>query len=212
MNSANQVLCSLLLLCSCANFHIVEEGRFYRSGQMSAEALRETIEEYDIQTVIRLRGAHGPSFPLTYQPVVEMGIDFVSLPLKAHRYPTKRELLALWEVFQSVDYPILVHCRAGADRTSMASAIYVLQTTDDFDLAMGQMAFLPYFHLGWFSADCMDEMFAMYEPFHGRLAFPDWVRSEYHYPGMEEAEPPLEETQNAAPVPDRELSPSDNRK
>ena len=67
MRSAIQVFCALLL-CSCANFHIVEEGKVYRSGQMSAEALRETIEEYGIQTVIRLRGAHGQSFPLTYQP------------------------------------------------------------------------------------------------------------------------------------------------
>ena len=37
------------------------------------------------------------------------------------RFPTKAELLKLWEVFETVKYPVLVHCRAGADRAGMAS-------------------------------------------------------------------------------------------
>ena len=189
MNPTIQVLVvgALLLLCSCTNFHVVEEGRFYRSGQMSAEQFREAIEKHGIRTVVRLRGG-GDSFAMTYQPVVEGGIDFVHLPLSARRFPTRTELLRLWEIFETVKYPVLVHCRAGADRTGLASTVYMLQRTGDFDEAMGQLAFLPYWHLGWFATDCIDEVFAMYEPFHGDLSFPDWVRTEYRYPGMEEVE------------------------
>lgn len=182
-------------LCACTNFHVVEEGRFYRSGQMSAKQFQQTIDRYGIRTVVRLRG-RGSTFRETYKPVVESGLDFVLLRLSARRFPTRAELLGLWDIFATVEYPILVHCAAGADRTGMASTIYVLQRTGDFDQAMGQLAFLPYWHLGWFSVDCIDEVFAMYEPFHGKMSFPDWVREEYRYPGMTDREGPY-------PLPDR---------
>lgn len=184
-----RILCvaGILALCSCTNFHVVEEGRFYRTGQMSVEQFRETIEKYEIQTVMRLNGG-GPSYLETYQPVVEYGLDFVHLPLSANRYPRKDELLGLWEAFETIEYPVLVHCRAGADRTGMASTIYVLQTTGDYDEAWGQLDFFPYLHLGWFGTDAIDEVFKMYKPFHGQMSFPDWVRNEYSYPGMPETD------------------------
>ncbi len=39
------------------NFRVVEEGKLYRSGQLSLDALQRTIKEYQIKTVISFRYA-----------------------------------------------------------------------------------------------------------------------------------------------------------
>src|SRR5690606_10865114 len=93
---------------------------------------------------------------------------------------------------------MLVHCKAGADRTSLASAIYVLQRTGNLELARGQIALLPYFHVGcdtWRLGAVLD----LYEPFHGEVPFPEWVREHYSYPGMAEKEGTAEPEATAEP-------------
>ena len=37
------------------NFHVVEEGRFYRSAQLDTNKLEKKIKEYNIKAVINLR-------------------------------------------------------------------------------------------------------------------------------------------------------------
>jgi hypothetical protein len=45
------------------------------------------------------------------------------ITLSAKRYPHPGEIGRLIEVFDHTDYPVLIHCAAGADRTGLASAI-----------------------------------------------------------------------------------------
>ena len=40
------------------NFHAVEDGRFYRSGQLSKDVFTRTIQTYRIKSILNLRGAH----------------------------------------------------------------------------------------------------------------------------------------------------------
>ena len=169
-------------VCGCSNFHVVEPGRVYRCAQLSADGLRDVIADYGIRTVLRLRGGQAgqPSFEQTHGPVTEAGIDFAHVPLSAYRYPTAAELLELWAVFERAEYPVLLHCRAGADRSGLASAIYVLQRSGDLHRALEQLHAFPYLHLGWGGTDKLDEVFEMYEPYQGVLRFDEWVR--YAYP------------------------------
>src|SRR5580658_5771176 len=46
----------VLHLAARHNFHSVSEGRVYRSAQMNAYTLAETIREQGIRTVVNLRG------------------------------------------------------------------------------------------------------------------------------------------------------------
>ena len=41
---------------SCLNFHVVEEGKLYRSAQPSKTELQEIVRKYKIKTVVDLRG------------------------------------------------------------------------------------------------------------------------------------------------------------
>ena len=176
-------------LSACANnLHAVEEHRVYRAAQPDWYHLRTWIWRYDLETVVRLRGgdAEDEDWGDETDEVKAAGIDFVQVPLSATRFPDKAQLLNLCEVFDGARYPLLLHCRAGADRAGMASAIYVLMRTSDLALAREQLALLPYGHTGWGGTSKLDQVLDMYEPWHTVLPFREWVRQVYERPENDE--------------------------
>ena len=52
------------------------------------------------------------------------GVIFYDFPLNATRRPTRRQLLTLIDTLKTCPYPLLIHCKSGADRTGLASALY----------------------------------------------------------------------------------------
>jgi len=178
------VLLPALPPAACTNFHVVEPGRFYRSAQVNRYQLEQWIDRYDLKTVVSLRGGSSghPGLEASRSAAANKGIRFVQHRLRARRYPTKAELLGLWKVFAEGEYPMLVHCESGVDRSGLASGLYLLWRTNDLDQAEGQLDFLPYWHTGWFGSYKLDRVFEMYRPFHGKLSFPEWVEREYRIP------------------------------
>ncbi|MBX3018476.1 MAG: tyrosine-protein phosphatase [Bdellovibrionaceae bacterium] len=110
------------------NFEEVDPGRFYRSAQLTPEEMEEAIKKYGIKTVVSLRGA--PEHAPWYQPQVDVleknGVKFEKLWWTAEHFPAKEELIRFEDILEKGDYPILVHCRAGSDRTGEATAIYAI--------------------------------------------------------------------------------------
>ncbi|MHC5065575.1 MAG: protein-tyrosine phosphatase family protein [Planctomycetota bacterium] len=173
-----------LFLCSCLNFHAVEEGKLYRSAQPSAEELDEIIDKYDIQTLLFLRiGGEGrEGYDTSSGAAEKAGVDFVWRRMSARRFPSAEELLGLWETFENAEYPMLLHCRGGSDRSGLASAIYFLHEHDDLEAAKEQLAFWPYMHTGLIGTFKLRQVLDMYEPYHGVIPFPRWVRDHYNPP------------------------------
>lgn len=178
----------LILVCaaltSCGNFHVVDPGHYYRCGQLSADGFRDVIEDYGVRTVIRLRGGTPGTdgFEATHTPAKEAGAAFVHIPMTARAMPPKAVLVNLWEAFETAERPILVHCKAGADRTGLASAIYVLHQTGDLRAAREQLHVFPYLHAGWGSTEAMDRVLDMYAPYAAALDFGSWAREVYEDP------------------------------
>ncbi len=162
----------------------MEAGRFYRSAQVNRHQLEQWIDKYDLKTVVSLRGgsSNNPDLVASRTAAANKGIRFVQHKLRARRYPTKAELLGLWKIFAEGDYPMLVHCQSGVDRSGLASGLYLLWRTNDLDQAEEQLDFIPYWHTGWFGSYKLDQVFEMYRPFHGTLSFPEWVEKEYRTP------------------------------
>lgn len=179
---------ALLPIGGCVNLHTVVDGQFYRSGQPDEERMKSWVWRYQIETVLRVRNSsyEDETFQATYQPTVAAGIDFIAVPLSAKRFPERESLVRLCEVLETARYPMLVHCRAGADRTGLVSAIYVLSRTGDLDRARDQLSFVPYLHLGWFGLDKPDLILEMYEPWYPKMTFYDWARTVYEKPPNDE--------------------------
>ncbi len=110
------------------NVHTVEEGVFYRSGQLSADHLAATIKRYGIRTIINLRGA-APGQQWYEQEIAtarNLGVVHIDLSMSADEVPDAETLARLILYMRESPKPILAHCKAGADRSGLASALYLL--------------------------------------------------------------------------------------
>jgi len=91
---------------------------------MPATALARTIREYRIKTVLNLRGPNPDSS--WYSPERETslaaGATQVDIPMSSCLWMTRDQLKTLIETFDSAEYPMLIHCAWGSERTGLASA------------------------------------------------------------------------------------------
>ncbi|TCK30796.1 uncharacterized protein (TIGR01244 family) [Ancylobacter aquaticus] len=155
------------------NFHTVVADELYRSAQIDADQLAGLKAEYGIATVINLRG---PSSKPWYQREVAtsraLGITHVDFQLSAGRELTQPQVEALIALMRRSPKPILVHCRGGADRSGIASALYLASIAKaGEEPAEWQMSlFYGHFPIPFFPAWAMDQTWERIEPW---LGFPD---------------------------------------
>lgn len=173
------LLWSLLpvLLCGCTGFRQVCPD-VYRSPQPGEDQLARRIADHGIRTVVCLRGFGDPAAS-SARATEGAGAKFWSVPMSATRLPTPDTLLALWQVADTAARPLLLHCRAGVDRTGLAAAIVVLHDTGDLAAARAQLALVPNGHVDAFGTGAMDEVLDRYEPHAATMPFPVWVSDVY---------------------------------
>ena len=109
------------------NVGVVDPGRVYRSSQPRGR-LDRLIHEHELASVLNLRGG-APTDPFYADEVRATraaGIDFYDFPMSPSRRPWRRELLTLIDFFGRCKYPLLIHCKSGADRTGLASGVYLM--------------------------------------------------------------------------------------
>ncbi len=156
------------------NFHAIERGTAYRSAQLDSTTMRLVLDEYDIKTVINLRGENPERvwYVREREAVNEAGATLVDIAMSAHSLPPREKLLALYDTFQTAEYPILMHCQAGADRSGAAAAIWrMVMRGDSREDAAWQLS--PLFGHITAAAPEMDELVAMFEPSR------EWIVEEY---------------------------------
>lgn len=127
------LLLGCLLLCQSfrfkANFHEVDKDKFYRAGQLNEKELKEIISKHKIKTIINLRGEAQNSdwYEVEERLSTDNNINLVNIHMSAKYIPHKDNLIKLLDTFETAERPILIHCKAGADRTGEASAIYQME-------------------------------------------------------------------------------------
>lgn len=128
----NLIYAFLLIFCFSAhaglvdNVHVIQPGVFIRSAQLDESTLENLVKKEGIRTIINLRGA-GPGkdwYESELNVVRRNNIDLVDIGMSADRLPHKKDLIKLLDTFRDAKRPMLVHCRAGVDRTGEASAIF----------------------------------------------------------------------------------------
>ncbi|MEZ0171161.1 tyrosine-protein phosphatase [Microvirga sp. TS319] len=153
------------------NFHPVIAGEVYRSAQPTPEALAGYIKEHRIRSIINLRGSNSGAdwYDAEVAAAKALGLahyDFgmsARKPLDQHR---AQELIALMEKSEK---PVLIHCQGGADRSGLASALYVAAIAKAGEEAAERQISLRYGHISlpMTAAYAMDETFEALEPWLG---------------------------------------------
>jgi hypothetical protein len=170
------------------NFHTVLPGRVYRCCQPTPRAIEEMVAKHGIRTVVNLRGMCNP-FPWYLdeaRATARLDICQEDICFSAGRLPSRAELRRLIEVFDRCDYPLVLHCRRGADRTGLAAAIVLLlQTDQSLADAVGQLG-PRYGHVALGRPASLDRFLDLYADWlrawgrtHTRAAFRHWALQEY---------------------------------
>jgi protein tyrosine/serine phosphatase len=108
-----------------ANFHTIVSGEAYRSGQMNAVQLSRVIESYGIKSIVNLRGTNAPA---VYQGEMEtakrLGVKHYDFSLSAIDEISMPQMDEIIRTLREAPKPVLIHCKAGSDRTGLVSALY----------------------------------------------------------------------------------------
>jgi hypothetical protein len=170
------------------NFHTLVPGRVYRSAQLSKAQLEQKLRANAIRTVVNLRGNCDPTpWYLEESRVTNrMNVCQEDICFSAGHLPSVYEVRRLVEVLDRTDYPILLHCRRGADRTGMTAAIVLLlQTPATLRQARFQLG-LRYGHVALGRPANLDGFLDLYEAWlqsegltHSPAVFRQWLLNGY---------------------------------
>jgi hypothetical protein len=118
-------------------------GRFYRSGQMTAEGFAEAVARFHLRTIINVQDDFpDPDIALRFwgggtikesELCRRLGVRYVQLApdlISRRRVGVDRprcidQFLELMD--QESTYPALIHCKAGLHRTGILSAVYRME-------------------------------------------------------------------------------------
>ncbi len=175
------------------NRHTVIPGRVYRCAQPSESDIRELSKKHGIRTVINLRGiALVPDAPESRWYLAEatanhaQNISQEDITFSANRLPPPGELRRLIEVLDRTEYPVLIHCKRGADRTGLTSAVVLLLQTDATLSEARRQLWPRYGHFRFGRTAAIDEFFDRYEAWltakeieHTPARFREWATTVY---------------------------------
>lgn len=169
------------------NRHRVGAGRLWRSGQPAPHQITRMARD-GVRTLVCLRGEpeYG-SWPLAQERCGALGLDLRTITLRSRAAPEPGTILELKRIFETIQYPALIHCKSGADRAGLAAALYlVFQEQVAPAEAMRQLA-LRYGHVRQAKTGILGQFFRAYLDAATRapIGFEDWVRTRYDPAALE---------------------------
>lgn len=176
-----------LMLMDHGVFRLVYQNRHrlgdkaWRSAQPAPHDIAQ-LKRMGIHTVVNLRGASlSSSYWLEQAACRRHGLVMVDCVLRSRAAPSVAELLAVRDVLERVTYPILVHCKSGADRAGLMSVIYMhVVEGQPIEQAVRQLS-LRYGHIRQADTGVLDHFFDCYiaDNIREPIAFYDWVETVY---------------------------------
>lgn len=150
------------------NVHAVIPGELYRSAQLTEAQIKTMREKYGIKSIINLRGENkgSPWYDNELKASQNLGIEHMDFRMKSSRLLNYEQVQKLVQMMRDAPKPLLVHCMAGADRTGLASALYLAEIAKKGEEAAESQLSLRYGHMPfwWSRTQAMDNTFEYLEP------------------------------------------------
>jgi protein tyrosine/serine phosphatase len=125
------------------NFHWVSPG-FARANQPSPKQIAR-YARMGFKTILNLRGASPTGYyALEREACLEHGLTLIDAPHGSREPPRKERIHRARELFATIEYPALMHCKSGADRAGIMGVLY------------------KYFHLGQPIAEAIEQLSGKY--------------------------------------------------
>ncbi|WP_394707335.1 tyrosine-protein phosphatase [uncultured Celeribacter sp.] len=155
----------------------------WRSNQPSPKRI-ERYAKMGIKTILSLRGEKEVSFSLLERQACETyGITLVTTNKAAARGALSgKDYVELIDLLASLEKPFLIHCKSGADRAGLASALYLLHCEGASIQEAKKMLSWRFLHLKSTKTGILDYILRLYEKdlnTNGPIPIRDWFLTRY---------------------------------
>lgn len=167
------------------NFHEIAPGVF-RSNQPGHARLK-AMRDRGITTVLTLRGvSHSAHYLTEAASCRELGMTLEATTMHARAAASREDLQALIALFKRIDRPFVMHCKSGADRAGIASAIWLMVMEGEPVERARRMLSPRYFHIRNGKVGILDYTLDCYAAANTRapITFEDWVNEAYDGPAI----------------------------
>lgn len=156
-------------------------GGMFRANQPSPKRIKQLANE-GVKTILNLRGHSDKGYyALEKEACAAHGITLVDFRMYSRDTPKKESIHGLRALFESMEYPVLMHCKSGADRTGITGVLY-----KHFHLGMPiaeaiEQLKIKYLHMSAGKTGMLDFFFNDYLAYAADhdISFIDWVDTVY---------------------------------
>lgn len=162
------------------NFHWIDED-MARANQPAPRHIAQ-YAAMGFKTIINLRGESPTGyFALEAEACAAHGLALVNAPTGSREAPPKARIHRAKEIFETIAYPALMHCKSGADRAGLMSVLYLhFRKGVPIEQAMEQLS-LKYLHVKAGKTGMLDFFFETYLADNAKrpMPFMQWVDEVY---------------------------------
>lgn len=164
-----------------SNFHWIEPGQMARANQPSPQAIARYARE-GFKTVLNLRGKSDTGFyALEREACEQHGLTLIDARMHSREPPSREQIRRARELFETIQYPALMHCKSGADRAGVMAVLYKhFKMGAPIAEAVEQLS-LKYLHVRQGKTGMIDFFFQTYlsETRESGKPFLAWVEEDY---------------------------------
>lgn len=135
-----------------------------------------------VKTILNLRGDRDcGSYWLEKTACERLGVALVNFQVRSRAAPSKEELRGARDVLERIEYPVLLHCKSGADRAGLMSVLYRhIRLGEPISEAKRELSW-KYGHIRQSDTGVLDAFFERYlsDTRDRPMAFFDWVEQVY---------------------------------
>lgn len=163
------------------NFHWIEPGVMARSNQPSPQHLAR-YAALGFKTILNFRGKSDTGYyELEREACERLGMSLIDLRLRSREPPSQEAIHRCKAIFETIQYPALMHCKSGADRAGVAAVLYKhFKMGLPINAAVEQLS-LKYLHVKQGKTGMIDYFFETFlrETKESAKPFLQWVDEDY---------------------------------
>ncbi|MCB1527892.1 MAG: protein tyrosine phosphatase [Hyphomicrobiaceae bacterium] len=153
----------------------------WRSAQPAPGDIRKFAKD-GVRTIVNLRGPRAcSSYTLEQKECQRNGIRLVDFQVRSRAAPTVQEIKGAAALFERIEYPMVMHCKSGADRAGLMSTLFMhFREGQPIATAKRQLS-LRYGHIRQAETGVLDYVFERYLADNARAPMPflEWVETVY---------------------------------
>ena len=135
------------------NFYQVNDDVF-RSGQLNKYNLEYYIKNYKIKSILNLRGSSHKQYYIDEMNISnKYDVKHIDYEISNRKFLDFNKTSEIIHIMRNAPKPLLIHCAGGADRTSLAAALYqysinnksIKQSKKEFSIIYGHSVYFRKF-------------------------------------------------------------------